>query len=526
MVPLIRYPHERPYSAFLHRELSVAWIQQALLLGGQHQLPLDRPEGFDCLEFGCGHGLNLIVNAAAHPEGRFFGVDLNPAHVARATALAAELGLTNVTVVAADLCRFARGRPARGPGHDWPEQVDLVLAYGVAAWVGDGVRQALVEAAASLLRPGGVFQCAYNTHPGWLTRSPLVMLCQEEALRAGGVASAELIRAAARRLEPFTGSAADPLPLGRALGDLPQRLAELPAADPGYLEGEFHAAHQPLYVGAMHRLCGARELTPIGSATLPELFPAMLDPERRALVMGAADPAMGQVLLDLAINQSFRRDLFARGACPPTPARRGRDLDTCTLVLRAGAWPEDGGFDTSLGRMVLEGGFGAALREALAAGPVPLGALASMLGEEPEALLPRLAVLLHAERIALLAAPPGEVPAATRASVEAFNARVLARTTAGEPLGWLLSPLLLQPVPITPLEAFYLPLVDQNLEAGAVAQLVAMGIGLAGGSVLDSQGRPLEDPAEAVDQLIDDWNAFLAQRLPELRRLEVVPPAA
>lgn len=182
-----------------------------------------------------------------------------------------------------------------------------------------------------------MFLCAHNTDPGWLTRSPPV-----DALPGGGaagrwVATAERIGAAARRLELFTGSAADPLPQGRVLGDLPQRLEAIPAAEPPRLEGEFSAAHQPLDVGAPHWLCHARDLTAIGSATLPDLFPARLDLERRALVMGAVDPAMGELLPGLAINQTFRRDFFACGASPPAPARRRGDLAASTLMLKADA---------------------------------------------------------------------------------------------------------------------------------------------------------------------------------------------
>lgn len=99
----------------------------------------------------------------------------------------------------------------------------------------------------------------------------------------------------------------------------------------------------------MHRLCASYGLTAIGSATLPELFPEMLDPLRRDLVEQAEDPALRQVLLDLAINQSFRRDLFARGVCPPAPAWRRQALADLPLVLRAGPWPDDGGFDTPWG---------------------------------------------------------------------------------------------------------------------------------------------------------------------------------
>jgi voltage-gated potassium channel len=87
----------------------------------------------------------------------------------------------------------------------------------------------------------------------------------------------------------------------------------------------------------MHRLCGAHGLTHIGSATLPDMFPALLDPGRRALVMEAVDAPMREVVLDLVINQTFRRDLFARGACPPSTPWRRQSLADLQLGRRSGA---------------------------------------------------------------------------------------------------------------------------------------------------------------------------------------------
>lgn len=525
------YPHQRLYGAFVHRELSLAWIKQALLLAGQHRFELAEARGadgqpaFNCLEFGCGHGLNLILNAAAHPEGQFYGVDLNPSHVAGATARAADLGLANVRFARADLRSFAAGRPRRGPAADWPEQVDLVLAHGVAAWVSPAVRQALVAAAAALLRPGGVFLCSYNTYPGWLSSSPLAMLCQEQALRAGGVASAALIRATAQRLEGFLGSPDHPLPLGAAQPSLRSVLARIPSAPEGYLEGEFHAALQPLYVGPMHRLCAAHGLTPVGSATLPELFPSMLDPARRELLEQAEDPALREVLFDLAIQQSFRRDLFAFGVRPPAASWRQQALAALPVLLRSGTWPEDAGFDTSLGRVGLNPDFCAALRQALETAPLTLGVLAESAEVPLDELLPRMAVLLNSGLISL-GDPAGAAAGPTwdQQATTAFNDRVVERTSAGDPLGWLLSPVLRQPVRITPEQALFRQLLDLPLAAAEVAELVALGLSQAGGRFRDQAGQPLEDPAEVIPQLITAWERFRTDQVPEWRRLGLLPP--
>ena len=64
------------------------------------------------------------------------------------------------------------------------------------------------------------------------------------------------------------------------------------------------------------------------------MFPEMLDPARRSMVMAAPDPAMREVLLDLATVQTFRRDLFAKGpSAPPLPgAVPSSPRSPCTSV--------------------------------------------------------------------------------------------------------------------------------------------------------------------------------------------------
>lgn len=97
MDPKPAYPIDKTCGAFLHRELSVSWLVLATLLGGRHRIdPGLVNTGFAYLDLGCGHGLNLLFNAAAHPQASFFGLDLNPTHSAEATAKAEALGLSTV----------------------------------------------------------------------------------------------------------------------------------------------------------------------------------------------------------------------------------------------------------------------------------------------------------------------------------------------------------------------------------------------------------------------------------------------
>ncbi len=450
-------------------------------------------------------------------------MDLNPTHVAEATARAEALGLTNVHIALADLTTFTNGRPGSGPCRDWPEAFDFVVSHGLASWVSPEVRRALVAAASSVLRPGGLFFCSYNTYPGWLARSPLQMLSVEEALRAGGSTTVAGIRSAVATLTRLTGPEGS-WPLGTelpALRTLEEQLRPLPE---DYLAGEYQAAHQPLYVGPMHRLCNGFGLSHIGSASLPEMFPSLLDPGRRALVEQGSDAAMRQVLLDLAIHQTFRRDLFAKGMRrPPAPWRRQALAD---VTLHFSAVPDKREtFESSFGQLGMEPSFLDALKGLLAERPHSVGELMEVLSIGLEDLVLRLSVLLWAGVVAG-AFPPGAEGEAQVRSFAAFNRRCLDLMTAGEDIEALLSPVLRQPVTITLLEAFFLQAANTDLSADDVVQLVWMGITMAGGSVKDPEGRPTEDPEQALGQLQAFWETFGRERLPLLRRLGIGLAAA
>jgi SAM-dependent methyltransferase len=519
------YPTETPYGIFSHRELSVSWLVIATLLGSRHRLEADfLDSSFGVLEFGCGYGLNLIFNAAAHPRARFYGVDLNASHIAEATARARELGLDNVEFALADLTDFAAGTPRVGPCRHWPESYDIVAAHGVASWVGSEVRQALVAAAGSLLRPGGLFYCSYNTYPGWLPRSPLQMLAMEEALRAGGQTSRATILKAGDLLGRLTGEEQQPWPLGRALPALRGDMNGLTAMPAEYLPCEYHAGHQPLYVGPMHRLCAVHGLTHIGSASLPEMFPELLDPGRKSLVMEAADPPMREVLLDLATNQTFRRDLFAKGTRKPSSTWRREAL--AGLQLRWCAAPGDGShvFENSLGQFTIDSTFLSGLKESLAGDGRALGELVDLFSLDLDDLVQRLSILAHAGVIAL-SFPGGDAADPDQGAIAAFNRRWLERTTGGDAIPYMLSPVLRQPVSLPVLEAFFLQTSAGDLSDDEAVQLVWMGLTMAGGFVNDAEGTRIEDPQRALEALHGFRQTFLRDRLPVLRRLGIAPAA-
>ena len=112
------------------------------------------------LEVGCGDGTHLIASALTLPGATFVGLDLSAAAVERGNRVIAELGLTNVTLAAADLTRWEP--PAGG--------FDYAMAHGLYSWVPAFVRDALLGLFRRCLPPAGVGYVSYNTYPGCYVR--------------------------------------------------------------------------------------------------------------------------------------------------------------------------------------------------------------------------------------------------------------------------------------------------------------------------------------------------------------------
>ncbi|CAK6698044.1 class I SAM-dependent methyltransferase [Synechococcus sp. CBW1107] len=519
------YRQDRLYPAFVHRELAVSWLAIASLLGGRHRWDL-RQGRFTVLEFGCGHGLNLIFNAAAHPDAQFFGIDFHPSHVARATTQARELGLSNVQFAVADLRDFTEGPPDRGPCRLWPEAYDLVLAHGIASWVDADTRQALLEAASHNLQPGGLFYCSYNTYPGWLSRSPLQMLALELGLLSGHNTSEASLQQATAWLQELLGDGdTHTSPLGRFHPELRTALQALTNAPGTYLLGEYQATHQPLYVGPMHRACAQAGLTHVGSATLPELFPQMLDPIRAAWVAQARHPALQEILFDLAISQSFRRDLFARGVVPPNSSDTQVELASLPLILRQDSLKARQGFPTSMGTMAINAAILQTVDRVLADGPRSLGELAQELGKAPRDLLPQLALLLDQNRVgtdpfaALAAGSQPGLKAAEPAEITAFNQKLVELASRGKGAGGLLAPDLRLPIPLGDAQILLTQVEGLGLKDADRVQMVAMGILRAGLTLHDQKGQAVRDKQGISNLLAQLWQELQGAGMEDLRRL-------
>lgn len=463
-------------------------------------------------------GLGLCLLAAAYPEGRFVGIDFHPSHIAHSQWLVAELGLTNVSFHEADFLELAAS-DAQLP-FDPGLRFHYTVAHGILSWIGPQVRAALLQLAGRLLRPGGAFYCSYNTFPGWLDRTAFKALADLERQRLGSANLPMALERAGSSLERLLQSAA---PLNQALPQLASQIQKLRAIrDTHYLCGEFPEHWQPFYVGEVHQLAAAHKLSYAASATLPDNFPSLLSAPLAEMLAAEADPTIRQALQDLAINQTFRRDLFVKG--PLRLSRVAQEQQLSQLLLRTVAAPQATQVNTNLGPIALDSARLQQLEALLAHQPASLAEIHQNLEIPPDELVLLTSLLLHAGQVALDRGPATE---AAFASSRAVNRRIMELMQEGHNLGFLAAPNVGHGAqPFSLIDGFVLDGLQQGLEGEVLSSCVLMGLQATGAELRGPDGNLLTDPDECLRQIQAHISTFRSTTLPRLVQLGIVDPPA
>jgi len=299
------------YTHGYYRELSPAMIATAL--ESQGVTPPDLTAPLNYCELGMGFGVSLLVNAACFPHMRFFGNDFNPDHVAYAQGLADDAGLGNVELFEDGFEELLQ--------RDLP-QMDMIVMHGVYTWVSPAQRQVIADFIEHRLKPGGVVYVSHNTLPGWAAQMPLRQLVHRHAVRGGPRRSpADQLKdsvAVMKELQALGARYFEACPSAAARLDL---LAE---SDPHYVAHEyFNPYWQPQYVHEVAGEMACAGLLRAAAALLEEhVDAAWLSDGARAQLEAEPDPLWRETWRDVHLNQSFRRDLYTRGAAPLTGAER------------------------------------------------------------------------------------------------------------------------------------------------------------------------------------------------------------
>lgn len=303
------YNVQVPYTFGYYRETDPVWLDFATLITGNWPPDRQGDRPLRYADFGCGQGFGLCLTASLHPDMEFVGIDFNPAHIAHARTLAEKAGLSNVKFFEGDFVEL---------GNAWPEelgQFDYVVFHGVWSWISTTVRQSAVAAVNRCLVPGGLVYNSYNAQPGWhagsILRELLTILTQSES----GQAQLEALRRAIGVIKQLKEAGAI---VFNAYPGLTQRLNMLEKHDLRYVANEYvNEAHTIFWGHEVAFEMAPAKLTFIASATLPENFlPALLPPRQAEIINRYTQPGIRQLMIDVTINQAFRRDIFQRGVVP------------------------------------------------------------------------------------------------------------------------------------------------------------------------------------------------------------------
>lgn len=334
------YLTQTDYVGTFHREMTPAWLGAVLAALGQE--PPAPARGLRYCDLGCGPGLGTVLAAAANPSVHFTAIDANPGHVAQARALAAGGGIANIDIVQADFAALATA-PA-----DHFEPFDIIALHGVFSWVDAGTRRAVLSLIDRFLAPCGIVYLHYMAHPGLASFAAGQMVLRRfaEAVPGDAPARAQAGLGFLQRLADAGAGYFVAHPEER------QRLENARGLDARYLAHEFlNPTWQPLHVAEVMEMLADIGCAYLGSADPSENIDALSVPgDVVPLLNEITDPALRETVKDFARNQSYRRDIYRRGAVPLDAGAHMRLLENAMLTRLPGA-PRQGGltFNTRIG---------------------------------------------------------------------------------------------------------------------------------------------------------------------------------
>lgn len=207
--------------------------------------------------------------------------------------------------------------------------------------------------------------------------------------------------------------------------------------DKAYLVQEYlHDNWHPLWFSQVATEVQRAKLNYVGSATLLDNWLIhMVGETLRAQIEPIKDPLLHEELLDCAVNQTFRRDVFIRGHHKDWPVKQREILQNTRIVLRQ--YPKDGfKYKTSAGEAQGNEAVYKPVYDALSSGPKTINELMQLPAPNPRSMndtLHTVAMLLHAAHAEILH------PVSQSKQIIQFNRAVARAVTEGAPYLFLAS---------------------------------------------------------------------------------------
>jgi SAM-dependent methyltransferase len=317
------YVTDIPYSEGFYPSQAPQRLTLTAVVNGFEAPDLSR--GFSYCELGCGKGLTSIILAAANPNAEFHAVDFNPAHIAHAQAISRAAELSNITWHETDF------RALGGDGTNELPMFDFVTMHGIWSWVAPELQEAITRFLDRHLRPGGLLYVSYNAMPAWYAMVPVQRILKELASAVPGPSNGA-VSVAIRNLNRLRDAGMIPdcfEPSLKLLNEIAQR------GWLTYLAHEYLNEHwKPLYHTDVVRALRAAKLDYVGSASLLQNFENIrLTETQISLLNETATPEIRNLLKDFSVENWLREDVYVRGARPMHAQRRDKLLRDESICL-------------------------------------------------------------------------------------------------------------------------------------------------------------------------------------------------
>jgi len=509
------YVEDVPYVRHFLDDLSPSRLRLVAALNGLRPPPLGE---LDYCELGCAHGDTLAALAASHPEGRFFGIDINATHIASAKRLARDGALENIGFLERDFEDLL--------SEDIGE-FDYVVAHGLMSWVSPAKRAALLAFARAKLKPGGLLYVSYNTMPGWASVEPLRQLLLFPASRAGE-GTLERTRRGVELAEALERGGAEYFTANPSASEM---LRTMTKAGLPYIVHEYMHEHWvPMYFARVAWEMAQHDLHFVGTLALHENLRELAISEALEPLLASFDDRVSfESLKSFATNEFFRRDVFVKGNAP-------RSADATAAYLDETPWgtiasPNAGDRSARLPHraLSLEGPVFDAIIDALRLGTVSIAELmahpelARLPVEELRASIVRLVI---AERIAPRSAPSRATvadPDAAYCVPSVYNQMMLRRLASDLPIV-MVSTFAGTAFPISALEGLAIRVFTEAPPARREAWVRDF----VGKRVLRIRvdGRVLTDEDEQQRAILDTVAALRGERLAKLLEVGILAPTS
>ncbi len=296
------YVFDIEYSSGFYVEQTPAHIDAACLVRGVEP-PVEPGAPFTYCELGCGLGETAMVVAATNPQAQVWAFDFNPAHIARAQALAQLTGLDNL--------RLEERSFADLNGPDAPDMplFDYVTLHGVWTWISAENQNHIVRFLQRHVRPGGVVCISYNSLPGWAPAVPVQKLLHATT-RLDPTRSDFKMRTAIELTDAISKAGSIAFD-AKAVDDLKMHVQE---GRISYLVHEYLNDHwRPVFQTDVAASLSEAKLEFSATATMVENFPKLCLTEAQLAIVDASPTALREMMKDYFTLRPFRRDIYVRG---------------------------------------------------------------------------------------------------------------------------------------------------------------------------------------------------------------------